>query len=104
MAEIRIRDFDAEMRETLDKVNKWLVSEEETRQRLEDARIAYENAKADADQYNDAFIAEVKEYRIGLMSKLGIVEEVVEAHDEEVVEPTVAVENTTDEIAEQPLI
>lgn len=104
MAEIVIRNWDAEMRETLDKVNKWLVSEEETRQRLEEARIAYESAKADADQYNDAFIAEVKEYRIGLMSKLGIVEEVVEAHDEVVEQPTVEEEITTDEIIEQPLI
>lgn len=105
MAEIVIRDFEAEMRDTLEKVNTWLVSEDETRQRLEEARIAYESAKADYEQYNDAFIEEVKAYRIGLMSKLGIVEEVVEAHDEEVVEqPTVAVENTTDEIIEQPLI
>lgn len=97
------------MRNKLVECDEWLNGKDEAIARLDEARIAYEKAQEDVAQYTDEYIAEVVSYRDDLKSKLGIVdevveiEEVVEVHDEQVVECQ-GVENTTDEIVEHSLV
>lgn len=92
------------MRDKLNECDEWLNGKDEAVARLDEAEKAYEIAKAEVAQYSDEYIAEVVSYRDDLKCRLGIVDEVVEAHDEVVEQPIIANENATDEIIEQPLI
>ncbi len=100
---MEIIDFEQKMRDKLAECELWLVGKDVAVAKLEEARIAYESAKADVEQYTDEYIAEVTTYCDDLRAKLGI-ENVVEVHDEQVVEQCADVEIATDEIVERPLV
>lgn len=106
---MQIVDIEKLMRDKLNECDEWLSGKDNALIALEEARVAFEKAQAQVAEYTDEYIAEVVSYRDDLKSKLGIVdevveiEEVVEVHDEQVVECQ-GVENTTDEIVEHSLV
>lgn len=94
-------NFEDLMRAKLVECNEWLNGYDEAVARCvdcekayEDAKVAYEKAKADVADYNDDNIKRVADYKANLEDRLGIVRESVEndvavCGQEEVVVPPV---------------
>lgn len=100
-------DIEKLMRDKLNECDEWLSGKDNALVALEEARVAFEKAQAQVAEYTDENIAQVVAYRDELKSRLGIVdkvEEVAEAHDEQVVEQCAVAEVAGDEIVEQPLL
>ena len=86
---MQIVDIEKLMRDKLNECDEWLSGKDNALVALEEARVAFEKAQAQVAEYTDENIAQVVAYRDELKSRLGIVdkvEEVAEAHDEQVVE------------------
>ena len=104
---MQIVDIEKLMRDKLDECNAWLGGKDKAVAELEEARVAFEKAQANVADYTEENIAQVVAYRDELKSRLGIVdkvEEVAEAHDEQVVEQIAVAEVASDEIVEHPLV
>lgn len=104
---MQIVDIEKLMRDKLNECDEWLSGKDNALVALEEARVAFEKAQAQVAEYTDENIAQVVAYRDELKSRLGIVdkvEEVAEAHDEQVVEQIAVAEVAGDEIVEQPLL
>lgn len=104
---MQIVDIEKLMRDKLNECDEWLSGKDNALIALEEARVAFEKAQAQVAEYTDENIAQVVAYRDELKSRLGIVdkvEEVAEAHDEQVVEQVAVAEVASDEIVEHPLV
>jgi hypothetical protein len=104
---MQIVDIEKLMRDKLNECDEWLSGKDNALVALEEARVAFEKAQAQVAEYTDENIAQVVAYRDELKSRLGIVdkvEEVAEAHDEQVVEQVAVAEVASDEIVEHPLV
>ncbi len=104
---MQIVDIEKLMRDKLNECDEWLSGKDNALVALEEARVAFEKAQAQVAEYTDENIAQVVAYRDELKSRLGIVdkvEEVAEAHDEQVVEQIAVAEVASDEIVEHPLV
>ena len=104
---MQIVDIEKLMRDKLNECDEWLSGKDNALIALEEARVAFEKAQAQVAEYTDENIAQVVAYRDELKSRLGIVdkvEEVAEAHDEQVVEQIAVAEVASDEIVEHPLV
>lgn len=105
-------DIEKLMRTELAKCDEFLNSKDKAVAKLDEARIALEEAEQAVAEYENAdYVAQVVAYRDDLKSRLGIVDvveepvaEVAEAHDEQVVEQCAVAEVAGDEIVEQPLL
>lgn len=104
---MQIVDIEKLMRDKLNECDEWLSGKDNALVALEEARVAFEKAQAQVAEYTDENIAQVVAYRDELKSRLGVVdkvEEVAEAHDEQVVEQVAVAEVASDEIVEHPLV
>lgn len=104
---MQIVDIEKLMRDKLNECDEWLSGKDNALVALEEARVAFEKAQAQVAEYTDENIAQVVAYRDELKSRLGVVdkvEEVAEAHDEQVVEQIAVAEVASDEIVEHPLV
>lgn len=104
---MQIVDIEKLMRDKLNECDEWLSGKDNALVALEETRVAFEKAQAQVAEYTDENIAQVVAYRDELKSRLGIVdkvEEVAEAHDEQVVEQIAVAEVASDEIVEHPLV
>lgn len=104
---MQIVDIEKLMRDKLNECDEWLSGKDNALIALEEARVAFEKAQAQVAEYTDENIAQVVAYRDELKSRLGVVdkvEEVAEAHDEQVVEQVAVAEVASDEIVEHPLV
>ena len=104
---MQIVDIEKLMRDKLNECDEWLSGKDNAIVALEEARVAFEKAQAQVAEYTDENIAQVVAYRDELKSRLGVVdkvEEVAEAHDEQVVEQIAVAEVASDEIVEHPLV
>lgn len=104
---MQIVDIEKLMRDKLNECDEWLSGKDNALVALEEARVAFEKAQAQVAEYTDENIAQVVAYRDELKSRLGIVdkvEEVAEAHDEQVVEQIAVAEVASDEVVEHPLV
>lgn len=112
MESVKITNYDELMRKSLAECDKFLNGKDEAVAKLNEARIAFEEAEQAVAEYEDAdYVSRVIAYRDDLKSRLGIVDvveepvvEVAEAHDEQVVEQCAVAEVAGDEIVEQPLL
>ena len=94
MESVKITNYDELMRKSLAECDKFLNGKDEAVAKLEEARIAFEEAEQAVAEYEDAdYVSRVIAYRDELKSRLGIVDvveepvaEVAEARDEQVVE------------------
>jgi len=66
------------MRDKLDECNEWIDGKDKAVEKLEEAKIAYEQAQANVAEYTEENIAQVIAYRDDLKSRLGIVDVVEE--------------------------
>lgn len=91
MESVKITNYDELMRKSLAECDKFLNGKDEAVAKLEEARIAFEEAEQAVAEYEDAdYVSRVIAYRDELKSRLGIVDvvkepvvEVSEAQDEQ---------------------
>ena len=91
MESVKITNYDELMRKSLAECDKFLNGKDEAVAKLNEARIAFEEAEQAVAEYEDAdYVSRVIAYRDELKSRLGIVDvveepvvEVSEAQDEQ---------------------